>query len=246
MRRTILDSKILFKNETTYTLDIAQEASDAFWEIQPAYKKRARKFKLLAGIVTLSFAILGGMALSKQGLSVISIGALAMALVGTYAFLRAEKIIKGTARKFQGLNTKATYGITENFFFVLDREDVRDAKIDGQEALEEAEDEALEEPEDMQEEATEESAPEEEASEEDAQEENQEVAVVEEEADEKGNEFESEILAIDDLLVCIATPKIYILIWEKPYYILDRSSFTGGKDEEFREFIEERVDIIEA
>ena len=53
-----MDSKILFKNETTYTPEIAMEAGDAFWEIQPAYRKRAKRFRLGAGILAVTFALL--------------------------------------------------------------------------------------------------------------------------------------------------------------------------------------------
>ncbi|MFR8854004.1 MAG: hypothetical protein ACLVHQ_03395 [Oscillospiraceae bacterium] len=42
------------------------------------------------------------------------------------------------------------------------------------------------------------------------------------------------------------TENLYILIWEKPYYILDRHGFEDEKDGEFRQFIEEKVRIIEA
>ena len=66
------------------------------------------------------------------------------------------------------------------------------------------------------------------------------------EEEEFHNEYEDEFLSLDDLLVCISSPEIFILIWEKPYYILDRKGFEEGRDEEFIEFIKEKAKYIEA
>ena len=66
------------------------------------------------------------------------------------------------------------------------------------------------------------------------------------EEEEFHNEYEDEFLSLDDLLVCISSPEIFILIWEKPYYILDRNGFEEGRDEEFIEFIKEKAKYIEA
>ena len=60
------------------------------------------------------------------------------------------------------------------------------------------------------------------------------------------DDYEDEFLSLEELLVCIVTENLYILIWPKPYYILDRRCFEEGKDAEFRAFIEEHARIIEA
>ena len=68
----------------------------------------------------------------------------------------------------------------------------------------------------------------------------------EDEEEYSDNEYADEFLSLEDLLVCVVTENLYILIWEKPYYILDRHGFEDEKDGEFRQFIEEKARIIEA
>ena len=76
--------------------------------------------------------------------------------------------------------------------------------------------------------------------------ENEEPETESDEEEYSDNEYADEFLSLEDLLVCVVTENLYILIWEKPYYILDRHGFEDEKDGEFRQFIEEKVRIIEA
>lgn len=217
-----MDSKILFTNETTYTPEIAIEAGDAFWKIQPAYRKRAKRFKLGAGILAVTFALLAILVARENGFGIVSVGALVMAAIALVGFIKGEQLVKGSAKNLQAMNTIVNYGVSENFFFVLNREYIRKPKKNEQAALEEPAEEPEEEPTDDEE-------------------------PVEETADEEyGEDYSDEFLSLEDLLVCVVTENLYILIWEKPYYILDRRGFEDGKDAEFRQFIEEKARIIEA
>lgn len=235
-----MESKILFKNETTYTQEIAMEAGDAFWETQPAYKKKAKKFKIIAGVLAVTFVILGGILIAEKGFGIIPMSAFVMAIMAGYGFLKGESLIRNSAKNFQGMGTKVEYGISENYFFVINREYMNNEE----ESKEEPKQEAIEAPAEAEEPALEGEEPEEEP------EEQQETAVepasepVDDEDEE--NEYENEFLSLEELLVCIVTKNLYILIWERPYYILDRAGFEDGKDEEFRQFIEDKVRIIEA
>ena len=74
----------------------------------------------------------------------------------------------------------------------------------------------------------------------------EEIAELVEDEDHDDDDYEDEFLSLEELLVCIVTENLYILIWPKPYYILDRRCFEEGKDAEFRAFIEEHARIIEA
>lgn len=225
-----MDSKILFTNETTYTPEIAIEAGDAFWKIQPAYRKRAKRFKLGAGILAVTFALLAILVARENGFGIVSVGALVMAAIALVGFIKGEQLVKGSAKNLQAMNTIVNYGVSENFFFVLNREYIRKPKKNEQAALEEPAEEPEEEPDD------------EEVDDEEPVEE-----PIEETADEEyGEDYSDEFLSLEDLLVCVVTENLYILIWEKPYYILDRRGFEDGKDAEFRQFIEEKARIIEA
>lgn len=232
-----MDSKILFRNETTYTPEIALEAGDAFWKIQPAYRKKAKRFKVLSGILAVTFLILAIMAIRENGIGIAPIGALVMATMGAVGFIRGETIIKNSAKNLRAMDTKVSYGISENFFFVLNREYIKKEKNNSQETLE-APEENYEQGEDSESERDD-----------DITEENAaETAEACETADDdySENEYADEFLSLEDLLVCVVTENLYILIWEKPYYILDRRRFEGDKDTEFRSFMEEKTDIIEA
>lgn len=228
-----MESKILFKNQTTYTEKIALEAGDAFWEVQPAYKKKAKKFKIIAGVLAVTFVILGCVLIVEKGFGIIPMSAFVMAIMAGYGFLKGESLIRNSAKNFRGMGTRVEYGISENYFFVINREYMDSEKETEQEAIEapaEAENEGpAEESEENQQEETAVEPVEEPAAEEDEE-----------------NEYEDEFLSLEDLLVCIVTENLYILIWEEPYYILDRAGFEEGRDEEFRQFIEGKVRIIEA
>ncbi len=221
-----MESKILFKNDTTYTTEIAMEAGDAFWKIQPAYRKRAKKFRIVSGTMALTFALLGIISIISNGAGVASIGALVMAAVGVAGFIKGEQLIRGSAKNLRVLGTRVVYGISENFFFVLSREDVAKPSETDQDLLDRPEEEqaALDAPDDMKEQSYDE----------------------EDDEEDTSDDFEDELLSLDDLLVCVITENLYILIWEKPYYILDRRGFEDDKDDEFRQFIEEKARIIEA
>lgn len=221
-----MDSKILFTNETTYTPEIAIEAGDAFWKIQPAYRKRAKRFKLGAGILAVTFALLAILVARENGFGIVSVGALVMAAIALVGFIKGEQLVKGSAKNLQAMNTIVNYGVSENFFFVLNREYIRKPKKNEQAALEEP----VEEPEE----------------ESDEEPDDQEVDDEETAGEEYGEDYSDEFLSLEDLLVCVVTENLYILIWEKPYYILDRRGFEDGKDAEFRQFIEEKARIIEA
>ena len=67
-----------------------------------------------------------------------------------------------------------------------------------------------------------------------------------EEDDEDDEEDDDEFLSLEDLLACIVTENLYILIWAEPYYIMERKGFDVGTDEEFRKFIGEKARVIEA
>ena len=232
-RRHILGSKILFRNTTTYTEDIAFEAGEAFWETQPAYKKRVKKYKVVAAIMGVTFAIAAVASLVKSGPMLLTLGAVAMALAAGFWFVKAEGMIRNSAKNFRGMDTKVTYGVSENYFFVINRDYVGgeepqtkadEIKEKIQDALEEAKEELEEAVEDVKE----------------------EIAELVEDEDHDEDDYEDEFLSLEELLVCIVTENLYILIWPKPYYILDRRCFEEGKDAEFRAFIEEHARIIEA
>lgn len=232
-RRHILGSKILFRNTTTYTEDIAFEAGEAFWETQPAYKKRVKKYKVVAAIMGVTFAIAAVASLVKSGPMLLTLGAVAMALAAGFWFMKAESMIRNSAKNFRGMDTKVTYGVSENYFFVINRDyvggDEPQTKADEikekiQDAIEEAKEELEEAVEDVKE----------------------EIAELVEDEDHDDDDYEDEFLSLEELLVCIVTENLYILIWPKPYYILDRRCFEEGKDAEFRAFIEEHARIIEA
>ena len=240
-----MGSKILFRNTTIYTEDIAFEAGEAFWETQPAYKKRVKKYKVVSAIMAVTFAIAAVVSLVKSGPMLLSIGALAMALTAIFWFIKSESMIRNSAKNFRGMDTKVTYGISESFFFVINRdyvgndvpktkadefkERLQDALEEAREELEEAKEEIVQAVEDVKEEVTE---------------------LIEgeeyEHEDDDDDDYEDEFLSLEELLVCIVTENLYILIWPKPYYILDRRCFEDGKDAEFRAFIEEHARIIEA
>ena len=239
-----MGSKILFRNTTTYTEDIAFEAGEAFWETQPAYKKRVKKYKTVAAIMAVTFAIAAGVSLVKSGPMLLTIGAVAMALVAVFWFTKAESMIKNSAKNFRGMDTRVTYGISENYFFVINRDyvggDEPQTKADEiKEKLQEALEEAKEEFEEAREEIVE--------TVEEVKEELTELVDGEEyEEDDEDDDYEDEFLSLEELLVCIVTDNLYILIWPKPYYILDRNCFEVGTDAEFRAFIEQHARIIEA
>ncbi|MBR5127117.1 MAG: hypothetical protein IKU69_01660 [Roseburia sp.] len=229
-----MGSKILFRNTTTYTEDIAFEAGEAFWETQPAYKKRVKKYKIVAAIMGVTFAIAAVASLVKSGPMLLTLGAVAMALAAGFWFVKAEGMIRNSAKNFRGMDTKVTYGVSESFFFVINRDYVGgeepqtkadEIKEKIQDALEEAKEELAEAVEEVKEEVAE---------------------LVEEDSHDDEDDYEDEFLSLEELLVCIVTENLYILIWPKPYYILDRRCFEEGKDAEFRAFIEEHARIIEA
>ena len=228
-----MGSKILFRNTTTYTEDIAFEAGEAFWETQPAYKKRVKKYKVVAAIMGVTFGIAAVASLVKSGPMLLTFGAVAMALAAGFWFVKAEGMIRNSAKNFRGMDTKVTYGVSENYFFVINRDYVGgeepqtkadEIKEKIQDALEEAKEELEEAVEDVKE----------------------EIAELVEDEDHDDDDYEDEFLSLEELLVCIVTENLYILIWPKPYYILDRRCFEEGKDAEFRAFIEEHARIIEA
>lgn len=206
-----MDSKIQFRNTTIYTEEIAMEAGDAFWKVQPAYKKRANRFKIGAALLAVTFAVIAGIAFAKQGFGLLVIISLAMMVTGGFWFVKSEGMIRNTAKKIRDMGTKVIYGVSDNFFFVIDRRGVDSPQTS----------EKVEDTEGEDSEAAEAEAPEE-------------------------DEFEGEILSLEELLVCIVTENLYILIWPQPYYILDRHGFDEGQDEAFRLFIEKHARIIEA
>ena len=222
-----MESKIIFSNETTYTQDIGLEAGEAFWKVQPAYRKKAKKFKIMAAVLAVTFVIFGILLTSKSGIGVMAIASFVMAAMGVFAFFRGEKMIKDSAKRLSGIGTRVKYGISENYFFVLNREYV------GAEKAAEAEAEAAEPEEDGDSQTRE-------ADSDDAQEE----SVPED--DEDDEEDDDEFLSLEDLLACIVTENLYILIWAEPYYIMERKGFDVGTDEEFRKFIGEKARVIEA
>lgn len=233
-----MESKIIFSNETTYTQDIGMEAGEAFWKVQPAYRKKAKKFKIMAAVLAVTFVIFGILLTSKSGIGVMAIASFVMAAMGVFAFFRGEKMIKDSAKRLSGIGTRVKYGISENYFFVLNREYVGTEKAaeDNEEAAEaEAEAAELEEDGDSQTE---------EADSDDAQEES--VLEDVEEDHEDDEEDDDEFLSLEDLLACIVTENLYILIWAEPYYIMERKGFDVGTDEEFRKFIGEKARVIEA
>lgn len=197
-----MGSKILFKNTTTYTEKIAYEAGEAFWETQPAYKKRVKKYKAVSAVLVATFLVCAAVSLFKSGPMLVTIGAVAMAVSAAFWFIKSESMIKNSAKRFSGLNTKVTYGISESFFFVINRIFMNDV------------------------------------SEAEPSEKNDEAA--------ESELYEDEFLPLEELLVCIVTENLYILVWPKPYYILERNSFEDGKDADFRAFIEKYARIIEA
>ena len=226
-----MESKIIFSNETTYTQDIGMEAGEAFWKVQPAYRKKAKKFKIMAAVLAVTFVIFGILLTSKSGIGVMAIASFVMAAMGVFAFFRGEKMIKDSAKRLSGIGTRVKYGISENYFFVLNREYV------GAEKAAEAEAEAAEPEEDGDSQTRE-------ADSDDAQEESVPEDV--EENDEDNEEDDDEFLSLEDLLACIVTENLYILIWAEPYYIMERKGFDVGTDEEFRKFIGEKARVIEA
>lgn len=226
-----MESKIIFSNETTYTQDIGMEAGEAFWKVQPAYRKKAKKFKIMAAVLAVTFVIFGILLTSKSGIGVMAIASFVMAAMGVFAFFRGEKMIKDSAKRLSGIGTRVKYGISENYFFVLNREYV------GTEKAAEAEAEAAELEEDGDSQTQE-------ADSDDAQEES--VLEDVEEDHEDDEEDDDEFLSLEDLLACIVTENLYILIWAEPYYIMERKGFDVGTDEEFRKFIGEKARVIEA
>lgn len=197
-----MGSKILFKNTTTYTEKIAYEAGEAFWETQPAYKKRVKKYKAVSAVLVATFLVCAAVSLFKNGPMLVTIGAVAMAVSAAFWFIKSESMIKNSAKRFSGLNTKVTYGISESFFFVINRIFMDDVS---------------------------------------------EVEPSEKNDEDAESELcEDEFLPLEELLVCIVTENLYILVWPKPYYILERNSFEDGKDADFRAFIEKYARIIEA
>lgn len=233
-----MESKIIFSNETTYTQDIGMEAGEAFWKVQPAYRKKAKKFKIMAAVLAVTFVIFGILLTSKSGIGVMAIASFVMAAMGVFAFFRGEKMIKDSAKRLSGIGTRVKYGISENYFFVLNREyvGVEKAAEDNEKAAE-AEAEAAEPEEDGDSQTRE-------ADSDDAQEESVPEDV--EEDDEDDEEDDDEFLSLEDLLACIVTENLYILIWAEPYYIMERKGFDVGTDEEFRKFIGEKARVIEA
>ena len=233
-----MESKIIFSNETTYTQDIGMEAGEAFWKVQPAYRKKAKKFKIMAAVLAVTFVIFGILLTSKSGIGVMAIASFVMAAMGVFAFFRGEKMIKDSAKRLSGIGTRVKYGISENYFFVLNREyvGVEKAAEDNEKAAE-AEAEAAEPEEDGDSQTRE-------ADSDDAQEESVPEDV--EEDDEDNEEDDDEFLSLEDLLACIVTENLYILIWAEPYYIMERKGFDVGTDEEFRMFIGEKARVIEA
>ena len=181
-----MDSKIQFRNTTIYTEEIAMEAGDAFWKAQPAYKKRANRFKIGAALLVVIFAVIAGIAFVKQGFGLLVIISLAMMVTGGFWFVKSEGMIRNSAKKIRDMGTKVIYGVSDNFFFVIDRRGIDSPK-------------APEKTEETEGEATETSEAEE--------------SDVETEED----EFEGEILSLEELLVCIVTENLYILIWPQPY-----------------------------
>ena len=222
-----MESKIIFSNETTYTQDIGMEAGEAFWKVQPAYRKKAKKFKIMAAVLAVTFVIFGILLTSKSGIGVMAIASFVMAAMGVFAFFRGEKMIKDSAKRLSGIGTRVKYGISENYFFVLNREYV------GVEKAAEAEAEAAEPEEDGDSQTQD-------ADSDDAQEESVPEDVEEDEED------DDEFLSLEDLLACIVTENLYILIWAEPYYIMERKGFDVGTYEEFRKFIGEKTRVIEA
>ena len=233
-----MESKIIFSNETTYTQDIGMEAGEAFWKVQPAYRKKAKKFKIMAAVLAVTFVIFGILLTSKSGIGVMAIASFVMAAMGVFAFFRGEKMIIDSAKRLSGIGTRVKYGISENYFFVLNREyvGVEKAAEDNEKAAE-AEAEAAEPEEDGDSQTRE-------ADSDDAQEESVPEDV--EEDDEDNEEDDDEFLSLEDLLACIVTENLYILIWAEPYYIMERKGFDVGTDEEFRKFIGEKARVIEA
>ena len=233
-----MESKIIFSNETTYTQDIGMEAGEAFWKVQPAYRKKAKKFKIMAAVLAVTFVIFGILLTSKSGIGVMAIASFVMAAMGVFAFFRGEKMIKDSAKRLSGIGTRVKYGISENYFFVLNREYVGAEKsAEDNEKAAEAEAEAAEPEEDGDSQTQE-------ADSDDAQEESVPEDV--EEDDEDDEEDDDEFLSLEDLLACIVTENLYILIWAEPYYIMERKGFDVGTDEEFRKFIGEKARVIEA
>ena len=233
-----MESKIIFSNETTYTQDIGMEAGEAFWKVQPAYRKKAKKFKIMAAVLAVTFVIFGILLTSKSGIGVMAIASFVMAAMGVFAFFRGEKMIKDSAKRLSGIGTRVKYGISENYFFVLNREYVGAEKAaEDNEKAAEAEAEAAEPEEDGDSQTRE-------ADSDDAQEESVPVDV--EDDDEDDEEDDDEFLSLEDLLACIVTENLYILLWAEPYYIMERKGFDVGTDEEFRKFIGEKARVIEA
>ena len=229
-----MESKIIFSNETTYTQDIGMEAGEAFWKVQPAYRKKAKKFKIMAAVLAVTFVIFGILLTSKSGIGVMAIASFVMAAMGVFAFFRGEKMIKDSAKRLSGIGTRVKYGISENYFCVLNREYVGAEKAaEDNEKAAEAEAEAAEPEEDGDSQTQE-------ADSDDAQEESVPEDVEEDEED------DDEFLSLEDLLACIVTENLYILIWAEPYYIMERKGFDVGTDEEFRKFIGEKARVIEA
>lgn len=239
-----MGSKILFKNETTYTPELAKEVGDVFWEVQPAYKRRAKRFKIIAMVLAVTFAISGVIMIMNGGFSVMSIAALTMGALAVGGFFKAEGMIRGSAKNLKGLGTRTIYAFTENFFSVLSREYVGNEDENQQQALAAPEDEV----EDVDETADAEEAADDASADEVAEEEANDETDDGDDAmdDDDMDEYEDEVLSLDDLLVCIVTEDLYILIWDRPYYIVDRNGFIEGEDEAFKAFIEGKAKIIEA
>ena len=153
--------------------------------------------------------------------------------------------MRNSGKKLQAIGTTATFVITENFFSRMSvkatEEPEEELALPEEGSAEDVEAEA-----DLQE-VSEEDAPEEvedieNASEGDEPEETEEETP-EEEAEESADSSyaRNNILPFDDLIACIITKNLYILIWPKPYFIMSRHGFNMGTDEEFNKFIREKA-----
>ena len=102
-------AKFFLKMRRIYTPEIAMEAGDAFWEIQPAYRKRAKIFRLGAELVV-TFALLAILVARENGFGIVSVGALVMAAIALVGFIKGEQLVKGSAKNLQAMNTRVNYG----------------------------------------------------------------------------------------------------------------------------------------
>lgn len=222
-------TEVLFRNETVYDEQIGIEAGEAFWQTQPAYQKKANRRKWIMFIVALSFFAIAVVMFMKRGFGLVPLAALIMGGIFVISSSKIEKSMRNSGKKLQAIGTTATFVITENFFSRMSvkateepEEELalpEEGSTDGVETVEDAEDtEAVSEeemPEETPEEETEESA--------------------------DSSYARNNILPFDDLIACIITKNLYILIWPKPYFIMSRHGFNMGTDEEFNKFIREKA-----